>query len=230
MIDGEYAPVTRPVEAIAPKTPRRFLRPWRLLRMGAVALIVILVAGFFAFAAHVTSLKQPANTPKADAIVVLTGGQDRLAPAINLLLNGAAKKLLIAGVNPDTQKRDITSAYSVPRGIADCCIELDQVSTNTIGNARETAKWLRSNGFGTVILVTSNYHMPRAKLELARLGGTLDIEPYPLVASDLTAARWAEKPDAARLLITEYLKFCFVMARHWLEPAPHPGNLASIGG
>jgi uncharacterized SAM-binding protein YcdF (DUF218 family) len=216
MIDADYAPVLKPANTVQPKRKRGLFSRWRLLRMFALLIVLMMVAGFFAFTAHVSGMLQPATISKADAIVVLTGGQDRLPPAINLLLNGAAKKLLIAGVNPDTPKRDIMSAYAVPSGIAECCIDLDQVSKNTIGNAQETVKWLRANGFNSVILVTSNYHMPRASSELQYLANDVTVIDYPLVVSDLSLGKWAERPDAARLLIMEYLKFCHVSVRHWV--------------
>jgi uncharacterized SAM-binding protein YcdF (DUF218 family) len=230
MIDADYAPVVKPVPKEAAKTRRGVLRFWRLARLGGVLLIVLWLAGFAAFTAEVMALRQPVQAPAADAIVVLTGGKDRLAPALALLQQGKARKLLIAGVNPDTPKGDIMAAYGIPDDTAECCIAFDTVSRDTKGNAAETARWARASGIATLILVTSNYHMPRAELEFARLAGSLTVIPHPLVASDLTRIRWLERPDAIRILLTEYVKFGLAVMRHALTGAPSSSSLARIAG
>lgn len=201
-----------------------------MLKIAAVVLILAFIIGFAAFTSKVTHMVQAETVPAADAIVVLTGGTDRLKPAIELLKAKSGKKLLISGVNPETTKKDIVRAYGIAPDLAACCVDLDQIAANTIGNATQSAKWLRANGFKSVILVTSNYHMPRADKELHRLAGTVTITEFPLVNSDLRNWKWLEQPDAFRLILTEYLKYLLTTARHLVAPTPSRGALARTSG
>jgi uncharacterized SAM-binding protein YcdF (DUF218 family) len=230
MIDAQYPTVTTPEPISQKPAPRRFGSFGFVLRTAAVMSCAAFIIGFAAFTSKITHMSQPETIAAADAIVVLTGGTDRLKPAFELLKNGSGKKLLISGVNPETPKKDIISAYGITPDLAACCVDLDQIAANTIGNATESAKWLRANGFASVILVTSNYHMPRAEKELHRLAGTVKITPFPLVNSDLRNWKWLEQPDAFRLILTEYLKFTLTSARHLIAPAPNKGDLARISG
>ena len=103
----------------------------------------------------------------ADGIVVLTGGASRIADAIELLAAGRGRRLLISGVNRVDQ-RAARSRASIPnsRAMVRCCVDFDR-SLNTLGNAIETRRWAQARGFRSLIVVTSNYHMPRAMTEIA---------------------------------------------------------------
>ena len=100
-----------------------------------------------------------------DAIVVLTGGSERLEVGTNLYRSAMGKKLFISGVNKRVQVKDILPAETIRPEEADCCIELGYAAGDTIGNARETASWMTREGFQSLRLVTANYHMPRSLLE-----------------------------------------------------------------
>ena len=230
MIDAQYPTVTTPEQITQKQPQRRLLSAGFVLRLAAVAFCAMFFLGFAAFTSKITHMSQPEAIPTADAIVVLTGGTDRLKPAIELLKNGSGRKLLISGVNPETSKKEIVRAYNIAPDLADCCVDLDQIAANTIGNATQSAKWLRANGFKSVILVTSNYHIPRAEKELHRLAGTVKIHVFPLVNSDLRNWKWLEQPDAFRLILTEYLKFTLTTARHLIAPLPYSRDLARISG
>jgi uncharacterized SAM-binding protein YcdF (DUF218 family) len=228
MIDAQYPTVTTPEQTRDIPLSRSTVRRGLFLRLLLVGLIAVFFIGFATFTAKVTRMSQAETIASADAIVVLTGGTDRLKPAIALLENGSGKKLLISGVNPETTKKDIVRAYNIAPEMAACCLDIDQIAANTIGNATQSAKWLRLNGFNSVILVTSNYHMPRAEKELHRLAGGVKITPFPLVNSDLRNWKWLEQPDAFRLILTEYLKYILASARHFISPAPGKTELAKI--
>jgi uncharacterized SAM-binding protein YcdF (DUF218 family) len=165
---------------------------------------------------------------KADSIIVLTGGQDRLQPAFRLLEAKAGRKLLVSGVNPATRKADLAAASGLDPALLECCVDLDFKALDTIGNAKESARWLRDNRFDSVILVTSNYHMPRARHELRRLAGSATIIAYPLVASDLSGGRWMTEPDTLRVLIIEYGKLCLSFARTLFAGSPTKAELARL--
>jgi uncharacterized SAM-binding protein YcdF (DUF218 family) len=142
-----------------------------LLRIVAFLAVIFAVwlYGLFAF---VASLPDHAEDPDhhTDAIVVPTGGSERLAEGVRLLIRGLAGKLFISGVNAQTRLVDLIA--SLPPGIekpslalVDCCIVLGHAADSTLGNAAETAAWMRAEGFHSLRLVTADYHMPRSLLE-----------------------------------------------------------------
>jgi uncharacterized SAM-binding protein YcdF (DUF218 family) len=183
-----------------------------LLILGAIAY----VAGFFAFLSEVTG--PPPAVNKADAIVVLTGGEMRLDAGITLLEKGYGKRLLISGVDPATTKADLKR---VSHGGAhfDCCTDLGFIAADTHGNAQETAQWAKTHGYHSLILVTSNYHMPRSLAELSAAMPQVRLEPYPVVPEDVDFTHWWRNPHTLRLLHSEYAKYVasLVMTR-FIDP------------
>ena len=101
---------------------------------------------------------------------------------------------------------------------------IDHVALDTVGNAEESAKWIRDHDYGRVILVTNNYHMPRSLLEMRRLTGALVLDPYPVVNAHLDDGGWMTDPDALRVLFTEYNKYLLALARSAVPASP-----ASVG-
>ncbi|MCO5064686.1 MAG: YdcF family protein [Rhizobiaceae bacterium] len=173
----------------------------------------VLAGGFAVFAQYVSGLTTPVETAQADAIIVLTGGQSRLEAALDLLNKGKAKRLLISGVHPATGRNAIRAATGSDSGLFSCCVDIDREALDTVGNAQESVKWLREHGFGSVILVTNNYHMPRSLLEMRRLAGPVQFVPYPVVNTRLDHGRWIGEPAALRVLVTEYFKYLAAIAR-----------------
>lgn len=230
MIDAQY-PSVNGTEQTSTAPKKRIAAQWAFV-LRSVFLIVVstLLLGFAVFTLNITRMVQPLSVSTADGIVVLTGGTDRLKPAIELLKKGLGKKLLISGVNPSSTKASVVRPFDVDPALAKCCIDLDQVATNTIGNAAQSAKWIAANGFDSVILVTSNYHMPRAQKELSRLVGRTKITPFPVVNSDLTNWKWVDRPEAFRLILTEYLKTIVVFGRHLFSKTPQQSDFAKISG
>ncbi|MEX0344587.1 MAG: YdcF family protein [Rhizobiaceae bacterium] len=194
--------------------PFRRLSRWIAGITAAVLLIACAyLAGFVFFANHVANLKTPTSLPRADSIIVLTGGQARLKAATSLLQAGKAERLLISGVHPSAREQALRSATGAGAGLFDCCIDIDRVALDTIGNAAESAKWLRSNGYSSAIIVTNNYHMPRSLMEFERLVIDAKLVAYPVVNSDLAGGGWLTEPDALRVLFTEYGKYVMALAR-----------------
>ena len=145
-----------------------FLRASSVAILGSLALFL---GGFALFATHVSQLSTPKNPPAADAIIVLTGGQARLDAAIDLLKSGKGERLLISGVHPSTSSKMLQAATGGDKALFSCCVDIDRAALDTVGNAEESAKWVRSHAYGKVILVTNNYHMPRSLLISSRLRG-----------------------------------------------------------
>ncbi|WQO27114.1 YdcF family protein [Microvirga lotononidis] len=201
----------------------------RLLALGFWSFIAILVIGFLGFLGFVYSLdrfEQPPET-RADGIVAMTGGAQRIGDAIDLLAKGYAKRLLISGVNENTSRDQIARLNPGQRRLFDCCVDLDYRARNTIGNAIETRRWAEANSFDTIIVVTSNYHMPRTLVELEHALPNLQKIPYP-VAATIDPHEWWHKPAVARLVFTEYVKFLAVWIRTRFEEDPERSSVAKI--
>lgn len=192
-------------------------RRWRRYAGGALLLVLVCAlafsGGFFAFAAHVAGLQAPAQTREADGIVVLTGGKQRIAAAIDLLKNGKGKRLLISGVNPVTDRAALQAANGAAPTLFSCCVDIDRAALDTIGNAEESAKWLSDHGYTSAIVVTSNYHIPRSILEMRRTIGDVELVPYPVVATAGNPFDWLDDREARRVLFTEYAKYLGALLR-----------------
>ena len=202
----------------------RRMRPVRRFVRVLLALILIAafagVVGFLQFAETVAEMEAPRD-PKADAIVVLTGGYQRIDRAIGLLKKGAGGRLLISGVNPTTSGNQIRKLTQSSSALFECCVDMGYEAVDTIGNANETARWISDHQFRRVLVVTNNYHMPRSLLELKVSDPQTDFIAYPVVNSDLKNGNWLHQPDVMKAMLSEYLKYClarvraFAGARSW---------------
>jgi uncharacterized SAM-binding protein YcdF (DUF218 family) len=154
---------------------------------------------------------EPAHA--ADGIAVLTGGMARIDEAMKLLAKGKAKRVLITGVNQATTKEQLKRLASQGGQYFACCVDIDKEALNTIDNATETAQWAALHRYGSIIVVTSNYHMPRALAELARAIPGVTLVPYPVVDNNVHLERWWTYPGTTRLLLSEYLKYLPALGR-----------------
>jgi uncharacterized SAM-binding protein YcdF (DUF218 family) len=188
--------------------------------LGVAMLGAAFIAGFGFFAGHISSLATPAAPEKADAIIVLTGGQARIDAAVALLKSGAGQRLLISGVNPVAGRDDLSAMTGGDRQLFACCVDIDHAALDTVGNAEESAKWVTSHAYGRVILVTNNYHMPRSLLEMRRLIGSTELVPYPVVNTRVDGGNWLTEPEVLRVLFTEYMKYLAALARGVLPGSP----------
>jgi uncharacterized SAM-binding protein YcdF (DUF218 family) len=126
------------------------------------------LAGFALFWLTLGKPLDPAT--KTDGIVVLTGAPGRIDRGLVLLRGKSAKRMLVSGVDRDVRPHELAIQYHEPR-LFGCCIDLGWQAVDTRSNAEETAEWVRDHKYKTVRLVTSDWHMPRARLELAHLLG-----------------------------------------------------------
>jgi uncharacterized SAM-binding protein YcdF (DUF218 family) len=145
--------------------------------------------------------------------VVLTGGAFRISDALELLAAGRGKRLLITGVNPSTRTVDVSRLVPEHRRLFACCVDLDHSAMNTIGNAIETRRWAEQRNFKSLIVVTSNFHMPRAMAELDHQLPGVTLVPFAVVSERVRVASWWENQATARLLFVEYLKYIVARAR-----------------
>jgi uncharacterized SAM-binding protein YcdF (DUF218 family) len=192
------------------------LRPFLVIlgfAFSAAAIALLLLAGGFLWFVHSLPVAEAAQARKADGIVVLTGGALRINDALELLSAGNGRRLLITGVNPTTRAREISRLMPEHRRWFSCCIDLDHSATNTVGNAIETRRWAKARGFNSLIVVTSNFHMPRAMAELARQLPDVALSPYPVISDKVRVESWWSNPATARLLFWEYLKYIVARIR-----------------
>jgi uncharacterized SAM-binding protein YcdF (DUF218 family) len=185
------------------------------IAMCAVAMLV-LAAGFALFLWSLPADEIVLHRD-ADGIVVLTGGASRISDAIELLAAGRGKRLLISGVNRATTTGEISRLNPDYGRMVSCCVDFDR-SLNTLGNAIETKHWAQSRGFRSLIVVTSNYHMPRAIAEIAHQLPDVALLPFPVIADKLHAEPWWTHGTTMKLMFSEYLKFVVAQMRIRLDP------------
>lgn len=157
---------------------------------------------------------------RTDAIVVLTGGKQRLETGIALLAAGKGEKLFISGVNPQVNRDALLRALGPIARQEACCIALGRQADNTFENALETASWMRDEGYTSLRLVTSWYHIRRSLLEFARAMPHAAIVPHPVFASRLDLEGWWGPHGALALVVAEYDKYLWAWVRSAIGRAP----------
>ncbi|HEX5377725.1 MAG TPA: YdcF family protein [Phenylobacterium sp.] len=199
--------------------------------LAALILIAFIWAvGLLAFADRIDRSTPPAEPERADGVVALTGAgsNERIAAGVSLLEDGKARRMLVSGVNREASREDIRKVSKAVRKLYDCCVDLGFTAADTVGNARETAEWARSMRYRSLIVVTADYHMPRAMLELRSAMPDARLHPYPVATSVLNAHHWWRTSRGARLMIGEYSKYLAILGREMVrglgpadaEPAP----------
>src|SRR5258708_3055928 len=192
----------------APKAP--ITAPQRWLRAVIVAVLAIVFVGAaIGFVGFLSQLRGAEMQPdrKADGIVVLTGGSSRVSDAMELLAAGYGKRLLISGVHPTNAASDISRSLSDNHSLLSCCVDLDRSAVNTRSNAAEARRWAHERGFKSLIVVTSNYHMPRAIVELSHAMPDVALIPFAVVGDKWRDEPWWTSGATLRLLLSEYVKY-----------------------
>ena len=187
--------------------------------LGAVVAVVWL-GGFLRFVSGVSALNgtgQEADAEAVDAVVVLTGGSERVLTGIKLLEAGTGKKLFISGVNKKLTLESMVGLKNVPADLRACCIVLGYQAGSTIGNAEETRDWMANEGYTSLRLVTANYHMPRSLLLFHAAMPEVKIVPNPVAPENVKLTEWEHHTGTVELLITEYDKYLFALAKTGLE-------------
>lgn len=191
---------------------RHFVAGVRFLFDLLLLAIVLLLIGFLLFAG---SLERKHHDParSAEGIAVLTGGVARIDEAMKLLARHKAKRLLITGVNRTTTTEELKQLASQGDQYFSCCVDIDYEARNTIDNATETSQWVAKNHYNSIIVVTSNYHMPRALAELERVMPEVRLIPYAVVDNNVHLDHWWTYPGTTKLLFSEYVKYLLAVAR-----------------
>jgi uncharacterized SAM-binding protein YcdF (DUF218 family) len=185
-------------------------RPRGMVRAAIVAtLALVFVGAGFGFIGFLSQLRGAEEKParNADGIVVLTGGSSRVSDAMELLAAGYGKRLLISGVHPTNNVADISRTLPDNHKLLKCCVDLDRSAVDTRGNAAETRRWAKERGFKSLIVVTSNYHMPRAVVELSHAMPDITLIPFAVVGDRWRDEPWWTSGPTLRLLLSEYAKY-----------------------
>jgi uncharacterized SAM-binding protein YcdF (DUF218 family) len=147
-----------------------------IARITSLVLLIYLI-GFVLFA---FTLGKPAaaSANATDAAIVLTGGSGRIEHALDVLRQGKAKRLLVAGADPAVRKRDLAARIPQSAKLLQCCVDLGSESVDTRSNAEEAGRWLAKHRFRSIRLITSDWHMRRARYEFRKaLGGKYVVVP-----------------------------------------------------
>ncbi len=178
------------------------------------------LAGFFIYIAQVSTASEPlidAHLPATDAIVVLTGGSERISTGLDLLSAGKGRKLLISGVPQNLTLIHVLANHNVSPELRECCIMLGHDAVDTVGNAEETKTWVKAENIHTLRLVTAHYHMPRSLLLFRRMLPDTVITPHAVAPNSVPLDGWWKRYGTTSLLITEYNKYVVAMLREWWE-------------
>jgi uncharacterized SAM-binding protein YcdF (DUF218 family) len=144
----------------------------------ALSLLLLFYAVGFVLFAFTLGRPAPASVKPTDAAIVLTGGSGRIEHAIDVLDQGKAKRLLVAGVDPAVTKSDIARRVPGKRRLLTCCVDLGSESVDTRSNAEEAERWLDRRRFKSIRLITSDWHMRRARYEFRKtLGDEVRVVP-----------------------------------------------------
>ena len=135
-------------------------------------LLLLYVLGYALFAVQ---LPEEADERKTDGIVVLTGGAKRLERGLHLMERQRAERMLVSGVDRAVRPIELAERYGASQQLFDCCIDLGREAVDTRSNAEETANWIKRHKFKSVRLVTTDWHMPRARFELSRQTDGLEV-------------------------------------------------------
>ena len=177
------------------------------MRVFLGVIFLLLLAYGLSFVLFVSNLPaQPAELPKADGIVALTGGGERLDAAVALLERGVGQRLLVSGVAQETTKETVGKMAEGGARFA-CCADIGYAAEDTHGNAEETAEWAKTHHFTSLIIVTSRYHMPRTLHEFSVAMPKITLIPYPVDQSRIDLSGWWMHLNTVELLHREYVKY-----------------------
>ena len=165
-----------------------------MIRRFLAALLLLWAIGFVLF---VALLPRPGGAQVTDGIIVLTGGPNRIERGLVLLREQKARRMLVSGVNLVVRRREFLIEFRVPPRLFDCCVDLGQEAIDTRSNGQESAAWVKKHGYRSVRLVTTDWHMRRARFELDQA-----LPPDVSIVSDAVRS----EPDMT-ILFREYHKY-----------------------
>ena len=187
-------------------------------------LVLIWTIGLFAFAERVRGFTPAPEPARADAIVALTGpSAERVNAAIRLLEQDKGQRVLISGVNREVRRQELRALTPGSNRLFNCCVDLGFEAEDTIGNAQEIAAWAEAKDYDSLIVVTSDYHMPRALTEIRAAAPGVELTPYAVETPSLDNSRWWKAAAVtARRMTLEYMKYLAALARAMIGGIDRP--------
>ena len=191
-----------------------------LFRIFKIFFIFLLTSMFTLFFIELNNFKKNIlsltkyNNIESPNIVILTGGANRIKDGLKIIEDfknskNINYKILVSGTGMGFTKSSLKKKLgpNFNSQLIQCCIDLDSVSKNTLTNASETFKWTSKNDIKEFILITSNYHMPRAILEFKNVMPNLKIYTYAITPKKHDIENWLSSYQTFSLVFTEYCKF-----------------------
>ena len=188
-----------------------------------ITFLLFLIAYFFielnSFKERILTLqKDPINL--SSNVVILTGGTNRIKEGFEVIYKLDKKsisnlKVLVSGTGKGFSKLSLQEKLNpnFDLRLIECCVKLDSVSQNTYSNAVETSKWVSKNNIKEILLITSNYHIPRSILEFQNKMPNLKILYYPIIPKKHQINKWLKSFETFSLIFIEYCKYIIANVR-----------------
>ena len=190
-----------------------------LLIISIIFILPLFFTSLFKFKETILSFKKNYNTENSN-IVILTGGTNRIKDGLKIVEDFSKSrkinfKILVSGTGKGFSKKSLINQIepSFNPYLIECCIDLDSVSKNTFTNAIETSKWAHKNNINKFILITSNYHMPRAILEFKNIMPNKKIYTFPIKPKKHNINKWLNSYQTFNLIFKEFCKYIFASIR-----------------
>ena len=185
------------------------------IQTALLGLLVVLGLALASFQKFVLTLPDDDTKLSApiDGLVVATGGQLRIQKGVELLAGGKADRMLISGVGKGITKELLKENLAISNRQArffDCCVEIEFTATDTNGNAQATFEWMQKHALDDILLVSANYHLPRAELIFKQHLPENSVYFQAVNPPDLNLLAWYSNWQTTRLLFKEYLKYMYV--------------------
>jgi len=185
------------------------------IQTALLVLLVVLGLALASFQKFVLTLPNDETKLPApiDGLVVATGGQLRIQKGVELLAGGKADRMLISGVGKGITKELLKENLAISNHQAhffDCCVEIEFAATDTNGNAQATFEWMQKHALDDILLVSANYHLPRAELIFKQYLPENSVYFQAVNPPDLKLSAWYSNWQTTRLLLKEYLKYIYV--------------------
>ncbi|CAI8355818.1 YdcF family protein [Alphaproteobacteria bacterium] len=185
------------------------------IQTALLGLLVVLGLALASFQKFVLTLPNDDTKLSApiDGLVVATGGQLRIQKGVELLAGGKADRMLISGVGKGITKELLKENLAISNRQArffDCCVEIEFTATDTNGNAQATFEWMQKHALDDILLVSANYHLPRAELIFKQYLPENSVYFQAVNPPDLKLSAWYSNWQTTRLLLKEYLKYIYV--------------------
>ena len=179
---------------------------WRFCITVSLLFFLFLVWNFHIYMKEVRGYSTVSSFD-VEGLVVLTGGRGRLFSAMELLAeNPSNKRLLMTGISKKTSLNNLRLLVGNSTLLA-CCVDVGYAGQDTKGNARETAAWVQTHGYKSIMVITSGYHLPRSLRLLHKAMPEVTLVPYAVWDASMAKDSWWNSFYGWKIMLTEYGKY-----------------------